>query len=130
MTTGGGTMGGLWAAANRCAGTLCYCLNLVHELNTTLLQYEQGSDYLVQNLVYGVCMDNFTAILYIAWMHVDSSDGISTFSLRPIQVLGLHHKEMLQKFYQQVRTILDWGSTTRLEQIKAALDFLSTGVSL
>ncbi|KAI0873190.1 hypothetical protein GGS24DRAFT_517892 [Hypoxylon argillaceum] len=113
----GGTRGDLWVATNQCAGASAACLNAIGQVNESLRDCQRLER--VDNLCYTIAMDNNTAHLYVSWIGDDLN-----YYLQRVNVFLLLRPEDLNSFRMQIRNILDWGKSTRLNQIRDALDFI------
>ena len=112
-----GTGGNLWDAANQCAGGATACLQAVHQLNTTLSAAGcQGS---IPNLCYSLALDNNLGQLYVSWK------GSLTFHTQRIASFLLSDTQHFGHLCACVAAILEWGATTRLQDIRAAADHMS-----
>ncbi|KAK3358343.1 hypothetical protein B0T24DRAFT_685602 [Lasiosphaeria ovina] len=69
-----GTGGGLWAAANECAGASGACVRVVDQLNARIV--DAGGDEILPNFCYSLGIDNNLAQLYVSW-------GLGKESLHP-----------------------------------------------
>jgi len=111
------TRGTLWIAANQCAGASAACLQIIHQLNKMLA--EHGCTGLVPNLCYSTAVDNNLAQLYIAWKGDDE-----WFNMQRAESFLLSSPEQFVAFRCRVLSILEWGRTRRLDEIRAAMDFI------
>jgi hypothetical protein len=112
-----GTGGNLWDAANQCAGGATACLQAVHQLNTTLSAAGcQGS---IPNLCYSLAIDNNLGQLYVSW-----KDSLA-FHTRRVASFLLSDPQHFGHLCACVAAILEWGATARLQDIRAAADYIS-----
>jgi len=98
-------------------GGVTASINILERLNR---QLGQGEDKRVDNIAFGAAVNDYTAILYVAW--VGKEDEQDVYYMRRIGCFCLHSAEHYINFRKQVLNILDWGSGSRLRAIQSALE--------
>ena len=116
-----GTGGSLWDAANQCAGGAAACLRALDQLNTALGAV--GCQRRIPNLCYSLAMDNNSGQLYVS---SKAEDGSTVYVQRVASYL-LSDAEHFARLHACVAAILKWGATTRLQDIRAAADYMGGG---
>ena len=113
-----GTGGSLWDAANQCAGGATACLQALDQLNTALSATAcQGR---IPNICYSLAIDNNLGQLYASWKGEDGS----TFYIQRVASYLLSDAQHFARLYACVAAILKWGATTRLQDIRVAVDYI------
>lgn len=64
-------------------------------------------------------MDQRTATIYVSWR----GEELKYFT-REVDTFLLKHPTQFLRFRKIVKNILDWGAEKRLEEIRAALDYI------
>ncbi|KAK3364039.1 hypothetical protein B0T25DRAFT_563019 [Lasiosphaeria hispida] len=113
------TGGSLWDAANECAGSAAACLQALDQLNTALSATGcQGRR--IPNVCYCLAIDNNLGQLYTSWKDEDGS----TVHMQRVASYSLSDTEHFARLYACVASILKWGATTRLQDIRMAADYI------
>ncbi|KAK3364045.1 hypothetical protein B0T25DRAFT_444389 [Lasiosphaeria hispida] len=116
-----GTRGNLWDTANECAGSAAACLQALDQLNTAL--GAAGCQGRIPNVCYCLAIDNNLGQLYTSWK---DEDGSKVHVQRVASYL-LSDTEHFARLYACVASILKWGATTRLQDIRMAADYIGRG---
>jgi len=113
-----GTGGNLWDAANQCAGGAAACLQALGQLNTAL--GAAGCQGLLPSLHYSLAIDNNLGQLYASW----KNDGYLIFNSQRVASFLLSDVQHFSRLCACVAAILEWGATTRLQDICVAADYI------
>ncbi|KAK3364046.1 hypothetical protein B0T25DRAFT_444040 [Lasiosphaeria hispida] len=116
-----GTGGNLWDAANQCAGGAAACLQALDQLNTAL--GAAGCQGRIPNVCYCLAIDNNLGQLYTSWKDEDGP----TMHVQRVASYLLSDTEHFARLYACVASILKWGATTRLQDIRMAADYIGRG---
>lgn len=117
LKAGGHVNGNIWVATNQCLGGFTTCVNVVHRLNQLLAKYP-GSK-IMEDTSFSIAMDQRTATIYVSWR----GEELKYFT-REVDTFLLKHPTQFLRFRKIVKNILDWGAEKRLEEIRAALDYI------
>ncbi|MCJ1244054.1 hypothetical protein MMC30_001251 [Trapelia coarctata] len=124
------TGGNIYFATNQCAGDGSACVKGAHTLFEFALQAakNQGPDSpssqavgdsgQLEPIAYSAAIDGKVAELFIHWYEPENN----RYHLRMIQDYHLTRPDEMSEFRAHMRNVVDWGTTSRLEKVKNALD--------
>ncbi|KAK3364047.1 hypothetical protein B0T25DRAFT_576459 [Lasiosphaeria hispida] len=116
-----GTGRNLWDTANECAGSAAACLQALDQLNTAL--GAAGCQGRIPNVCYCLAIDNNLGELYTSW----KDENGSNVHVQRVASYLLSDTEHFARLYACVASILKWGATTRLQDIRMAADYIGRG---
>jgi len=108
---------GLWAATNRCLGGSAACVNILEKLKRRLRRCGRNAAQ-VNSTAFSVVRNGSEVRLFVSWKH---ERDYYMATAKAFVIGDAEHWIELRKY---VRNIIDWGETTRLEQIRNALNAL------
>jgi len=114
-----GTGGNLWDAANQCAGRAAACFQAIDQLNTALGAV--GCQGRIPSLCYSLDIDNNLGQLHASW-----KNGSLIFYIQRVASFLLSDVLHLNRLCACVAAILEWGATTRLQDICVAADYIGS----
>lgn len=114
------TGGNIYWATNQCAGGGAVSVKATQTLFALASQFCEGFSDPMEAVAYSAAIDGELAIMYMHWF----DDG--QYYMERINIYLLSRPAELIQFRKQVRNILDWAFSTRLDMIKSALDVVST----
>lgn len=114
------TGGNIYWATNQCAGGGAVSVKATQSLYALASQFSEGFSDPMEAVAYSAAIDGELAIMYMHWF----DDG--QYYMERINIYLLSRPAELIQFRKQVRNILDWAFSTRLDMIKSALDVVST----
>ena len=117
LKAGGHVNGNIWVATNQCLGGSTTCVNVVDRLNQLLAEYPGSKS--IDDTSFSIAMDQRTATIYVSW----KGEELKYFT-REVDTFLLKHPTQFLRFRKIVKNILDWGAEKRLEEIRAALDYI------
>ena len=113
--------GNIYVAENLCAGGSSTCLLASQTLDAIASQANDSAD-LTDSVAYSAAIDGAAANLQVHWYDA----GDETYYLERIHNYDLNRPEDIQKFQLHTKNIVDWGVSSRLKKIRAALDVILT----
>ena len=113
--------GNIYVAENQCAGGGSASLLASQTLHSIVSQANNSAD-LIDSVAYSAAIDGAAANLQVHWYDV----GDETYYLERIHHYDLNRPEDIQKFQLHTKNIVDWGVSSRLKNIRAALDVILT----
>ena len=115
------TGGNIYYATNQCAGGGAVSVKAMEVLYDLASQVSDDFSDPLGTVAYSAAIDGELAIMYIHWFE----DGKHCMERMDIYLLS--RPAELIAFHRQVRNIVDWACSTRLDKIKSALDVVLTG---
>ncbi len=113
--------GNIYVAENQCAGGGSASLLASQTLHSIASQANDSAD-LTDSVAYSAAIDGAAANLQVHWY--DAAD--ETYCLERIHHYDLNRPEDIQKFQLHTKNIVEWGFSSRLTKIRAALDVILT----
>ena len=113
--------GNIYVAENQCAGGGSASLLASQTLHSIASQANDSAD-LTDSVAYSAAIDGAAANLQVHWYDA----GDETYCLERIHHYDLNRPEDIQKFQLHTKNIVDWGVSSRLKNIRAALDVILT----
>ncbi|RCI16861.1 hypothetical protein L249_1772 [Ophiocordyceps polyrhachis-furcata BCC 54312] len=111
--------GSLWQATNQCLGAASSCVNIIQGLNVRLEGCCRNNIKRINTSVFSIAMSGTEARLYVSWKHDKTS-----FYTRVVRSFLIHDADHYWQFRNHVHNIIDWGRSTRLDEIRRSLDVL------
>ena len=113
--------GNIYVAENQCAGGGSASLLASQTLHSIASQANDSAD-LTDSVAYSAAIDGAAANLQVHWYDA----GDETYCLERIHHYDLNRPEDIQKFQLHTKNIVNWGVSSRLKKIRAALDVILT----
>ena len=114
--------GNIYVAENQCAGGGSASLLACQTLHSIASQANDSAEDLTDSVTYSAAIDGAAANLLVHWYDVVDE----MYYLERIHHYDLNRPADIQKFHLHTKNIVDWGVSSRLKKIRAALDVILT----